>query len=257
MSYTLKNQLVHEVPSLSEKLVECEACQFGKQTKKPFLESSWRASQKLQLIHTDPVEPQRITSLNKNIGKEYVANQFQRFCDEAEIEHQLTSPYTPQQNGVDERKNRSIMEMASSKRRHDKATTHYCSTNGVASVPYECQVSHNDFLQEKIFVEQPGFMINGQEDKVYLLKKALYGLKQAPRVWYNKTNDHLLHLGFQKSLSKATLYVKCVGPETDDLLITGSNLALIEKLKQEMKDVFEMTYLGLMTFFGHEDHSKV
>ena len=29
-----------------------------------------------------------------------------------QVEHQLTAPYTSQQNGVSERKNRSIMEMA-------------------------------------------------------------------------------------------------------------------------------------------------
>lgn len=40
----------------------------------------------------------------------------------------------------------------------------------------------NGFLQEEIYIEQPeGFVIQGHEDKVYLLKKALYGLKQAPR----------------------------------------------------------------------------
>jgi len=44
----------------------------------------------------------------------------------------------------------------------------------------------NGFLQEEIYVEQPeGFVAEGQEDKVYLLKKALYGLKQAPRAWYS------------------------------------------------------------------------
>ena len=40
----------------------------------------------------------------------------------------------------------------------------------------------NGFLQEWIFIEQPeGYVIHGDEDKVYLLRKALYGLKQAPR----------------------------------------------------------------------------
>ncbi|RDY12797.1 hypothetical protein CR513_02354, partial [Mucuna pruriens] len=66
MSYLLKNQLVHGVPFRSEKLAKCEACQFGKQTRKSF--------------------PERVQ------------------CQLA--------PYTPQQNGVSERKNRSIMEMA-------------------------------------------------------------------------------------------------------------------------------------------------
>ena len=36
----------------------------------------------------------------------------------------------------------------------------------------------NGYLQEQIFIEQPeGYVINGSEDKVYLLKKVLYGLK--------------------------------------------------------------------------------
>ena len=34
------------------------------------------------------------------------------FCEEVGIEHQLTTPYTPQQNGVGERKNHTIMEMS-------------------------------------------------------------------------------------------------------------------------------------------------
>ncbi|XP_074322761.1 uncharacterized protein LOC141659731 [Apium graveolens] len=40
----------------------------------------------------------------------------------------------------------------------------------------------NGDLEEEIYVDQPdGFVIKGQEGKVYKLKKALYGLKQAPR----------------------------------------------------------------------------
>jgi len=81
-------------------------------------------------------------------------------------------------------------------------------------------------------------------------------LKQAPRVWYNKINDHLLSLGFQKSQLEATIYVKHVEADiliislyVDDLLVIGSNLALIDIFKQEMKDAFEMTDLGLMTYF--------
>ena len=34
------------------------------------------------------------------------------FCEEAGIEHQLIAPYTPQKNGVSERKNCTIKEMA-------------------------------------------------------------------------------------------------------------------------------------------------
>ena len=115
----------------------------------------------------------------------------------------------------------------------------------------------NGSLQEEIFVDQPeGFAAQGQEEKVYLLKKALYGLKQAPRAWYSKIDEHLSRLGFMKSLSEATLYMKhkendllIVSLYVDDLLITRSNIKQIDGFKGEMMEIFEMTDLGLMTYF--------
>ena len=99
-------------------------------------------------------------------------------------------------------------------------------------------------------------MIQGKEDKVYLLKKALYRLKQAPRDWYGKIDDYLISSGFQKSLSEATLYVKKINNDVliislyvDDLIVTGSNIQQVEEFKQKMMQVFEMTDLGLMSFF--------
>ena len=53
----------------------------------------------------------RMQKIRSDNGKEYTNEIFDMFCEEADIEHQLTTPYTPQHNGVSERKNRSIMEM--------------------------------------------------------------------------------------------------------------------------------------------------
>jgi hypothetical protein len=77
-------------------------------------------------------------------------------------------------------------------------------------------------------VEQPkGFVVRGEEEKVYLLKKALYGLKQAPRAWYSRIDEHLLKLDFKKSLSESTLYIRnsnsnyiVVSLYVDDLFVT-------------------------------------
>jgi transposase InsO family protein len=554
-------EMANDIPELDDHISNCKACQFGKQSRKPFPKTTWRATKKLQLIHTDIAGPQRTSSLNGSLyyaifiddftrmcwifflkhksevaqvfwkfkarvenesgckiqalrsdnGKEYTSEAFDRFCDDAGIHHQLTVPYTPQQNGVSERRNRFILEMTRcmlheknlpkqfwaesantavylqnrlpTRAVKDKTPfeawygykpslnflkifgclcfTHvpqikrdkldkralpgifigYSSVakaykifqpqNGkiivsrdvhfmedeewnwddtkemevisknpklqideniedwenemVDDVPvrgtrllsdvyqrcniavcepagfeeakldknwmvameeelhmieknntwqlvdrpqdrkvigvkwvfktklnadgsinkfkarlvvkgyaqifgvdysdtfapvarldtirmllavaaqkgwkvYQLDVKSaflNGFLQEEIYVEQPeGFMKKGEEDKVYLLKKALYGLKQAPRAWYSRIDNHLLTLGFVKSLSESTLYIKhnevdilVVSLYVDDILVTGNNATLIDEFKLEMMKEFEMTDLGLMTYF--------
>ncbi|KAF3626284.1 putative hexokinase-3 [Capsicum annuum] len=69
-------------------------------------------------------------------------------------------------------------------------------------------------------------------------------------------DDHLLSLGFVRSLSEVTLYVKHKGTDllivslyVDDLLATGNNVWLVEEFKKEIMQVFEITDLGLMTYF--------
>jgi len=39
-------------------------------------------------------------------------------------------------------------------------------------------------LEEKIYMKPEGYIQEGKENKVCLLKKSLYGLKQCPRQWY-------------------------------------------------------------------------
>jgi hypothetical protein len=77
--------------------------------------------------------------------------------------------------------------------------------------------------------------------RVYKLRKALYGLKQAPRAWYSHIDNYFNESGFKRSKSKPTLYVKhqgnidllIVALYVDDLILTGSNVKMIEKFKKE------------------------
>ena len=48
--------------------------------------------------------------INHKNGGEYTSKEFESFCKEEGIKRELTTPYNPQQNGVAERKNRTIME---------------------------------------------------------------------------------------------------------------------------------------------------
>lgn len=56
-----------------------------------------------------------------------------------------------------------------------------------------------------------GFVIKGQEDKVYKLKKILYGLKQTLRIWYNRLHLYLSENKFEMSENELTLYIKKEG----------------------------------------------
>lgn len=47
-------------------------------------------------------------------GGEFGSNEFKEYCEGAGIERHYTTPYTPQQNGVVERRNRTVVEMARS-----------------------------------------------------------------------------------------------------------------------------------------------
>ena len=116
----------------------------------------------------------------------------------------------------------------------------------------------NGELNEEVFVMQPeGFVISGEENKVYKLKKALYGLKQAPRAWYKKIDDFFAESGFERSANEPTLHFKRQGESdflvvclyVDDIIYMGSSESLILEFKSCMMKTFEMTDLGLLHYF--------
>ncbi|MCO5570135.1 hypothetical protein L7F22_023852 [Adiantum nelumboides] len=54
----------------------------------------------------------KVQTLHIDRGGEYMSGAFKDFLGKKDIKHQCTMPYTPQQNGIAERKNKSLMEMA-------------------------------------------------------------------------------------------------------------------------------------------------
>jgi len=54
----------------------------------------------------------KLKSFRTDRGGEFNSTQFTLFCNETGIKHFTTTPYTPQQNGVVERRNQTIVEMA-------------------------------------------------------------------------------------------------------------------------------------------------
>ncbi|EOY32548.1 Uncharacterized protein TCM_040529 [Theobroma cacao] len=154
--------LVNDMPVITEVEKTCEVCLQGKQSRHPFpKQSQTRATNRLQLIHTDICGPigtlslngnkyfilfiddfsrfcwifflkqkseaiqyfmkfkvlvekqtdQKIKALRSDNGSEYTSNEFKALLTQEGIKQFLTVTYSPQQNGVSERKNRTIMEM--------------------------------------------------------------------------------------------------------------------------------------------------
>lgn len=65
-------------------------------------------------IHVEKETNSVIKGLRTDRGGEFTSQEFTKFCDINGIRRQLTAAYTPQQNGVAERKNRTIMNMVRS-----------------------------------------------------------------------------------------------------------------------------------------------
>ena len=59
-----------------------------------------------------------IQTLRTDRGGEFTSRDFQNYCDTHGIRRHLTAPYSPQQNGVVERRNRTLMEMTRSILKH-------------------------------------------------------------------------------------------------------------------------------------------
>ncbi|CAI5482003.1 unnamed protein product [Closterium sp. Yama58-4] len=133
-----------EVKGAAKEIGSCPTCLETKFTKFPFNSSTGPAKAPLALVHMDVVGPTRATSLSgsryfltivddhtrawmpraqresghkvkvirTDNGGEFIGAVFEAVLKKKGIQHQLTVPYNPQQNGVAERFNRTLQEGA-------------------------------------------------------------------------------------------------------------------------------------------------
>ncbi|GJZ99004.1 zinc finger, CCHC-type containing protein [Tanacetum coccineum] len=88
------------------------SCMVGKQTKKSFSKkATYRASRLLEMVHGDICGPITPSTQACNSYIIVLIDDCSRFCDEEGIARMLTAPYAPQQNGIVERRNCTLLEM--------------------------------------------------------------------------------------------------------------------------------------------------
>ncbi|GJR45684.1 putative ribonuclease H-like domain-containing protein [Tanacetum coccineum] len=85
---------------------------------------------------------------------------------------------------------------------------------------------------------------------------SLYGLHQAPRAWYDTLATYLLSNGFQRGQIDQTLFIKSqqghillVQIYVDDIIFGSTKKELCEEFEKLMKDKFQMSSMGELTFF--------
>lgn len=66
----------------------------------------------------EPGDIVKLKALSSDNCSEYLSNEFRSYLNECDIKHQLTIAYTPQQNGVTERTNRTILNLERSMDHH-------------------------------------------------------------------------------------------------------------------------------------------
>nr|GEU90021.1 putative ribonuclease H-like domain-containing protein [Tanacetum cinerariifolium] len=112
-------------------------------------------------------------------------------------------------------------------------------------------------IEEEVYVCQPtGFEDPDHPDKVYKVVNALYGLYQAPRAWYETLANYLLESGFHRGKIDQTLFIKkekgdilLVQIYVDDIIFGATNKDLCKSFKKLMKDKFQMSSMGELTFY--------
>ncbi|GJS04296.1 retrovirus-related pol polyprotein from transposon TNT 1-94 [Tanacetum coccineum] len=102
-----KKDIVTGLPKLTYvKDQLCLSCEMSKAKRSSFKSKAVPSSKgRLNLLHMDLCGPMRVASIN---GKKYILTLHAYFKEEG-IEHQTSTPRTPEQNGVVERRNRTLV----------------------------------------------------------------------------------------------------------------------------------------------------
>jgi transposase InsO family protein len=107
----------------------------------------------------------KIKILRFDNGGEYNSNEFTDYCREARIKRELKTPYNAQQNGVAERKNRSIVEVAKAMI-HDQNIPMHLWVEASSTTVYVHNISPHKILGNKT----PEEVFTGKKPKVSHLR---------------------------------------------------------------------------------------
>ncbi|KAJ0394531.1 hypothetical protein ATCC90586_008633 [Pythium insidiosum] len=215
------------IPALAPDDDVCGGCAQGKMTTSPFAHHSGseiKTSRPFEIVHTDimgPIKPKSKGGAFDN-GGEYVSKRFGKFCASKGIVRQTSAPYAPQQNGLAERMNRTLTEMARSMLYYMQvdrvwwAEAFRTASYIINRIPNTAQTAFLDGdLKETVYMHPPeGVKVT--DDLVCVLRRSIYGLKQAAAVWFRKIRGVFKSLGFKQCRADPWLFVRRDRGDDDD-----------------------------------------
>jgi transposase InsO family protein len=89
---------------------------YSRLTRVAFLKEKAKAFEKFKIFKalTETQTGKRLKEVRSDRGGEFMSSDFKELCDKHGIKREYTIPRTPQQNGVVERKKRTVQEMVRS-----------------------------------------------------------------------------------------------------------------------------------------------
>jgi hypothetical protein len=107
----------------------------------------------------------KIKMLRSNNGGEYTSKEFANFCKDARIKREHTTPCNPQQNGVAERKNKTIMQAVKTMIHDQDLPMHLWAEAAKTTVYVQNRLSHS-----ALGFKTPEEMFSGKRPEVSHLK---------------------------------------------------------------------------------------
>ncbi|GJV31127.1 ribonuclease H-like domain-containing protein [Tanacetum coccineum] len=112
-------------------------------------------------------------------------------------------------------------------------------------------------LSETVYMYQPPWFVDSSyPDYVCHLQCSLYGIKQAPRAWFQRFTSFITRVGFQHSKTDTSLFVYHMGSDVaylllyvDDIILTASSTALLQRIITLLHSEFAITDLGSLNYF--------
>ncbi|KRX50952.1 Retrovirus-related Pol polyprotein from transposon TNT 1-94 [Trichinella murrelli] len=155
-------------------------------------------------------------TLRTDNGREYVNQRLRNFLREKGIEHQFSAPYTPEQNGVAERKNRALVEMARCMLTDAKLPERFWG-EAVCTAAYLQNRLPSRSISKTPFELWTGIKPNVEHIQIFGSKAYSYIPKQKRRKWDNKAREGVI-VGYGGSKKGYRL----LNPRTNEIWISHS-----------------------------------